>query len=77
MTKNQLKLLTNTDMLRVVEKGIKGRIYHSVYRYCKLTLCKKHQNTEVFFGQYFGVFGLNMEIYRVKISISNSNTGTY
>ena len=34
-TKRKLGLLTDIDMLLKVEKGIRGRICHSVYRYAK------------------------------------------
>ena len=35
-TKIKLDLLTNIDMLLMVEKGIRGGICHSVHRYAKL-----------------------------------------
>ena len=31
----KLRLLTDIDMLRMVEKGIRGAIYHSIYSYPK------------------------------------------
>ena len=34
-TKVRLDLLTDTDMLLMVEKGIRGGVCHSVYRYEK------------------------------------------
>ena len=34
-TKVKLDLLTNIDMLFMAEKGIRGRICHSIYRYVK------------------------------------------
>ena len=34
-TKVKLDLLTNIDMLLMVEKGIRGGICHSIYRYVK------------------------------------------
>ena len=34
-TKVKLDLLTNIDMLFMVEKGIRGRMCHSIYRYVK------------------------------------------
>ena len=34
-TKVKLDLLTNIDILLIVEKGIRGRICHSIYRYVK------------------------------------------
>ena len=35
-TKVKLDLLTDLDMLLMVEKGVRGGIYHSVYLYPKL-----------------------------------------
>ena len=32
LTKAELDILTDIDMLLIVEKGIKGGIYHSLYR---------------------------------------------
>ena len=34
-TKAKLDLLTDTDMLLMIEKGIRGGICHSIYRYAK------------------------------------------
>ena len=34
-TKVKLDLLTDIDMLLMVEKGIRGGICHSIYRYAK------------------------------------------
>ena len=34
-TKEKLDLLTDIDMLLMVEKGISGGIYHTIYRYAK------------------------------------------
>ena len=34
-TEVKLELLTDVDMLLVVEKGIRGGIYHAIYRYAK------------------------------------------
>ena len=35
MKKVKLYLLTDIGMLLMVEKGIRGRIWHSIYRYAK------------------------------------------
>ena len=35
-TEVELKLLTNTDMLLVVEKDIRGGICHAIHRYAKV-----------------------------------------
>ena len=34
-TKVKLELLTDVDMLLMMEKGIRGRIFHAIYRYSK------------------------------------------
>ena len=34
-SKVKLDLLTDIDMLLMIEKGIRGGIYHSIYRYAK------------------------------------------
>ena len=34
-TEVKLELLTNFDMLLMVEKGIRGRMCHSIYRYAR------------------------------------------
>ena len=34
--KVKLDILTDVDMLLMIQKGIRGRIYHSVYRYAKV-----------------------------------------
>ena len=36
MTKVKLDLLTDADMLLMLEKGIRGGICHSIYRYAKV-----------------------------------------
>ena len=35
-TKEKLDLLTDIDMLLMVRKGIRGGIYHAIYRYVKV-----------------------------------------
>ena len=35
MTEVKLELLTDADMLLMVEKGIRGEIYHAIHRYAK------------------------------------------
>ena len=35
-TEVKLELLTDFDMLLMVEKGIRGRICHSIYRYARV-----------------------------------------
>ena len=56
--KVKLDLLTDTDMILMVEKGIKGGICHSIYRYAKannkyMKYCDK--NKELSYLQYWDV----------------------
>ena len=60
-TKAKLDLLTDIDMLLTVEKGIRGGICHSVYRYTKAN--NKHmkdydKNKESSYIQYWDVNNL-------------------
>ena len=47
-TKVYLDLLTDIDMLLLVENGIKGGICHSIYRYAKINnkYMKDHDKTK-------------------------------
>ena len=44
-------------------------LYYIINRLKEETLREKCLNTEFFFGPYFQVFGLNMEIYKVSLRI--------
>ena len=60
-TKVKLDLLTNIDMLLLVEKGISGGICHSIYRYAKANnKCMKDydKNKESSYIQYCDVNNL-------------------
>ena len=35
MTEVKVELLTDVDMFLIVEKGIRGGIYHAIHRYAK------------------------------------------
>ena len=48
-TEVKLELLTDFDMLLMVEKGIRGRICHSIYRYARV------------YNKYMKVFDKNKE----------------
>ena len=54
-TKEKLDLLSGIDMLLMVEKGIRGGIYHSVYRYAKANnkyMRDYDKNKELSYTQY-------------------------
>ena len=60
-TKLKLDLLTDTDMSLMVEKGIRGGICHSIYRYAKANdkYMKDHEkNKESSYYQYWDVNNL-------------------
>ena len=44
-TEVKLGLLTDTDILLMVEKGIRGGIFHAIHRYAKAT--NKYMNTKI------------------------------
>ena len=58
MTKVKLDLLTDIDMLLMVEKGIRGGICHSIYRYAKANnkyMKNYDKNKESSYFQYWDV----------------------
>ena len=58
MTKVKLDLLTDIDMLSMVEKGIRGGICHSIYRYAKANnkyMKNYDKNKESSYFQYWDV----------------------
>ena len=60
-TNVKLDLLTDIDMLWIVEKGRRGRICHSIYRYAKANgkYMKYHdKNKELSYLQYWDVNNL-------------------
>ena len=57
-TKAKLDILTDIDMLLMVQKGITGRIFHSVYRYAKANnkyMKDYDKNKESSYIQYWDV----------------------
>ena len=69
-----LDLLTDIDMLLMVEKGIRGGICHSIYRYAKANnqyLNNYHTNKESSYIQYwevnnlYGPFNLIYNLYNL------------
>ena len=73
-TKIKLNLLTDIGMLLTVEKGIRGRICHSVYQYAKPN--KKYmkefdKNKESSYIQYWDVNNLYVWAMSQEIPINN------
>ena len=73
-TKIKLNLLTDIGMLLTVEKGIRGRICHSVYQYAKPN--KKYmkefdKNKESSYIQYWDVNNLYGWIMSQKLPVYN------
>ena len=73
-TKIKLNLLTDIGMLLTVEKGIRGRICHSVYQYAKPN--KKYmkdfdKNKESSYIQYWDVNNLYVWAMSQKLPINN------
>ena len=58
-TEVKLELLTDVDMLLMVEKGIRGGIYHAIYRYAKVSnkyMKNYNKDKEESFLQYLTIF---------------------
>ena len=73
-TKIKLNLLTDIGMLLTVEKGIRGRICHSVYQYAKPNkryMKEFDKNKESSYIQYWDVNNLYVWAMSQKIPINN------
>ena len=73
-TKVKLDLLTDTDMLLMLEKWIRGGICHSVYRYAKADnkyMNDYDQNKELSYLQYWDVDNLYGWAMSQKLSVNN------
>ena len=60
-TNIKLDLLTDIDMLVIVEKDIRGGIYHSIYRYAKASnkyMNNYDENEELSYFQYWDIKNL-------------------
>ena len=73
-TKVKLDLLTDIDMLLMVEKGIRGGICHSIYQYAKAN--KKYmknydKNKELSYIQYWDVNNLYGWAMSQKLPVNN------
>ena len=72
--KVKLRLLTDIDMLLMVEKDIRGGICHSIYRYPKANnKCKKHydKNKESSYLQYWDINNLYGWAMSKKLPVNN------
>ena len=73
-TKVKLDLLTDIDMLLMVEKGIRGGISHSIYRYAKANnkyIKDYDKNEESPYLQYWGVNNLYGWAMAQKLPVNN------
>ena len=73
-TKVKLDLLTDIDMLLKVEKGIRGRVRHSFYRYAKannkyMKDCDKHKESP--YVQYWDINNLYGWTMLQKLPVNN------
>ena len=60
MTKVKLDLLTDADMLLMLEKGIRGGICHSIYRYTKVNdKYTKDHDKNIESSLYFEYYDVN------------------
>ena len=73
-TKVKLDLLTNIDMLLMIKKGIRGGIYHSIYRYAKASnkyIKDYDKNKELSYIQYWDVNYLYGAAMSQKLPVNN------
>ena len=73
-TKVKLDLLTDIDVLLMVEKGIRGGICHSIYRYAKANnkyMKDYDKNKELLYFQYWDVNNLYGWAMSQKLSVNN------
>ena len=73
-TKVKLDLSTDIDMLLMVERGIRGRIYHFIYRYAKANnkyMKDYDKNKESPYIQYCGVTNLHGWAMSQKLHVNN------
>ena len=72
--KENIEFLTNVDMLLMVEKGIKGGIYHAIYRYAKADnkyMKNYDENKESSYIQYLDANNLYGYAMREKLPVDD------
>ena len=73
-TKVKLGLSTDINMLLTIEKGVRGKIFHSIYRYEKVNnkyIKDNDKNKEVSYLQYWEVNNLYDRAMSQKLHVSN------
>ena len=69
----KLELLTNVDMLLMVEKGIKGGIFHEIHTYAKANnkyMKNNYKNKESSYIQYLDANNLHEWAVSQKLSVN-------
>ena len=72
-TKVKLDLLTDIDMLLMVRKGIRGGIYHAIYRYVKVNnkyMKDYDKNKESSYIQYWDINNLYGRAMSQKLPVN-------
>ena len=72
-TEIKLELLTDIDMLLMVEKGIRGAIYHAIYLYVKVNnkyMKVYDENKESLYLKYWDVNNLHGWAMSHKLSVN-------
>ena len=73
-TEVKLELLTHTDMILMVEKGIRGGICHAIHQYAKVNnkyMKEYDKNEESLYLKYWGVNNLYGRAMSQKLPVNN------
>ena len=66
--------MTDVNMLLIIEKGIRGGMYHSIYRYVNLNIkyMKDYdKNKESSYVQYWHVYNVYWWVMSQKLPVNN------